>query len=45
MIDDHLKNLRDFKGKKLLFTATHNINVDLKGYTRVNSWPEVRRLL
>lgn len=39
MIDDHDKNLRYFKGTPLLFTAPHNIN--LHGYTRVNSWQEV----
>lgn len=45
MIDDHLKNLNNFKGEKLLFTATHNIHIDSKEYTRVNSWMEVSGLL
>jgi 5'(3')-deoxyribonucleotidase len=45
MVDDHFKNLSNFKGEKLLFTATHNINIHIMGYTRVNSWVEVRRLL
>jgi len=43
MIDDHLKNLDNFNGNKLLFTAPHNINIT--GYTRVNNWEEVSKLL
>jgi 5'(3')-deoxyribonucleotidase len=43
MIDDHLKNLDNFNGNKLLFTAPHNINIT--GYTRVNDWEEVKKLL
>ncbi|RBL93667.1 5' nucleotidase, NT5C type [Chitinophaga flava] len=39
MIDDHDKNLRYFKGERLLFTAPHNIN--LTDYKRVNNWEEV----
>ncbi|HTQ65765.1 MAG TPA: hypothetical protein VMI12_13270 [Puia sp.] len=45
MIDDHFRNLGHFSGKKLLFTATHNIYTDIEGYTRVNDWEEVRSLL
>jgi len=45
MIDDHLKNLNYFNGEKLLFSATHNINIHKTGFTRVNNWGEVRRLL
>jgi 5'(3')-deoxyribonucleotidase len=45
MIDDHFKNLGNFIGEKLLFTATHNINTHINGYTRVNNWEEVRGLL
>jgi len=45
MIDDHFRNLGDFSGEKLLFTATHNIYTHLNGYTRVNNWAEVRALL
>ena len=44
MIDDHIKNLTHFKGEKLLFTATHNINMHDTGYRRVNDWDEVRDL-
>jgi 5'-nucleotidase len=39
MIDDYDKNLRFFKGEKLLFTAPHNVN--LTDYKRVNNWDEV----
>lgn len=39
MIDDHDKNLRYFKGERLLFTAPHNIY--LTDYKRVNNWKEV----
>lgn len=45
MIDDHFKNLDNFNGEKLLFTATHNIHMDSKGYTRINNWMEVSDLL
>jgi 5'(3')-deoxyribonucleotidase len=45
MIDDHLKNLKHFNGEKLLFTATHNMNIQSPEYTRVNNWEEVRGLL
>ena len=45
LIDDHLKNLNNFNGEKLLFTATHNVNTHLNGYKRVNDWEEVRGLL
>jgi 5'(3')-deoxyribonucleotidase len=44
MIDDHVKNLSHFNGEKLLFTATHNMNMLDTGYRRVNNWEEVRRL-
>lgn len=39
MVDDHVRNLRKFTGKGLLFTATHNIDND--EFTRVNNWEEV----
>ncbi len=40
MIDDHGWNLEHFKGKGLLFTATHNLEENR--FTRVNNWAEVR---
>ncbi|HEX4852029.1 MAG TPA: hypothetical protein VFV08_14540 [Puia sp.] len=45
MIDDHFKNLNNFNGEKILFTATHNVSAHINGYTRVNNWEDVRRLL
>ncbi|MEO8412664.1 MAG: 5'(3')-deoxyribonucleotidase [Ginsengibacter sp.] len=45
MIDDHVKNLDNFNGVKLLFTATHNTRINLEGYLRVNNWVEVKRFL
>jgi 5'(3')-deoxyribonucleotidase len=39
MIDDHIKNLDRCKGKGLLFTACHNININ--HYERLNDWKEV----
>jgi len=41
MIDDHVKNLSLFNGEKLLFTATHNVDMHDTGYRRVNNWQEV----
>jgi len=38
MIDDHVRNLDFFKGKTILFTAGHNIDIDR--HTRVNNWEE-----
>jgi 5'-nucleotidase len=40
MIDDHPHNLRNFSGKGLLYTASHNIQET--AFTRVNDWNEVR---
>ncbi|MBC7829294.1 MAG: 5'(3')-deoxyribonucleotidase [Chitinophagaceae bacterium] len=39
MIDDHVKNLQHFNGKKYLFTSAHNL--DITGYDRLNNWEEV----
>ncbi len=36
MIDDHVKNLKGFKGKPYLFTAAHNL--DITGYDRIDNW-------
>ena len=44
MIDDHVKNLSHFDGERILFTATHNMNMHDTGYKRVNNWDEVRDL-
>jgi len=38
MIDDHVKNLKGFKGKPYIYTAAHNLEVT--GYDRINNWKE-----
>jgi len=38
MIDDHVRNLQHFNGKKYLFTSAHNLNIT--GFDRINSWKE-----
>lgn len=39
MIDDHVKNLDYCRGKGLLYTACHNININ--HHVRLNNWDEV----
>ncbi|MFB5759001.1 5' nucleotidase, NT5C type [Paenibacillus medicaginis] len=43
LIDDKPKNLENFRGKKMLFTAPHNSNEDR--FYRVNNWEEIRETL
>jgi 5'-nucleotidase len=43
MIDDRIRNLEQFQGMRILFSAPHNLNE--KRFLRVNSWKEVRALL
>ncbi|HWB94197.1 MAG TPA: hypothetical protein VG605_20225 [Puia sp.] len=38
MIDDHVKNLKNFRGKPYLFTSAHNLTVT--GYDRIDNWQE-----
>lgn len=38
MIDDHLKNLDNYGGTSILFTAGHNLGIDR--HTRINNWEE-----
>lgn len=38
IIDDHVRNLVHFPGKKYLYTSAHNINVT--DYQRINNWEE-----
>ena len=38
MIDDHVKNLKNFKGKPYLYTSAHNLTVT--GYDRIDNWQE-----
>lgn len=41
MIDDNVYNLEQFQGKKLLYTASHN--VDETRFLRVNNWSDIRK--
>jgi len=43
LIDDRIKNLVNFNGRKLLFTSPHNMLIT--GYERVDSWKAVAGLL
>ena len=45
MIDDHYKNLDNFKGQTILFTQPHNDGHNDKGHTRVRAWNDIARLL
>ncbi|MDR2917219.1 MAG: 5'(3')-deoxyribonucleotidase [Tannerella sp.] len=45
MIDDHIKNLGSFNGKKILFTQPHNVYVDDKTLHRVSGWNEIAQKL
>ncbi|MBN9386140.1 MAG: 5'(3')-deoxyribonucleotidase [Chitinophagaceae bacterium] len=42
MIDDHVKNLKGFKGKPYIFTAAHNL--EITGYDRINNWKEAANI-
>jgi 5'-nucleotidase len=39
LIDDHLKNLDNFSGIPLMFTAAHNVNFN--HHRRMNNWNEI----
>ena len=39
LIDDHLKNLDNFSGVSLMFTASHNVYVNQ--HHRLNNWEEI----
>jgi len=45
MIDDHIKNLRFFEGKKVLFTQPQNIFIHDTSIKRVDSWKEIMSIL
>ena len=42
MIDDHVRNLKHFNGKKYLFTSPHNLKET--EYDRINDWKEARNI-
>ncbi|GAB1309152.1 5'-3'-deoxyribonucleotidase [Urechidicola sp. KH5] len=39
LIDDRARNLENFEGDTILFTANHNLNEDR--FTRMNNWKEI----
>ncbi|MDC6351058.1 5'(3')-deoxyribonucleotidase [Zeaxanthinibacter sp. PT1] len=43
LIDDRSYNLKNFKGRGMLFTSPHNVNEN--HYERVNTWTEIAGLL
>ena len=45
MIDDHLKNLDNFRGETIMYTQPHNMNIPNQSHRRVNSWAEIEKLL
>ena len=45
MIDDHFKNLDQFKGTTILFTQPHNQLIDAGRHKRVDSWKEIASIL
>ena len=45
MIDDHLKNLDNFKGETIIFTQPHNMNLTETRHKRVDSWKEIEKLM
>jgi 5'-nucleotidase len=45
MIDDHFKNLDNFKGRTILFTQPHNMLIKDTRHTRVSTWEEIGKLL
>ena len=45
MIDDHIKNLDNFKGETIIFTQPHNLNITNSKHQRVDSWVEIEKLL
>jgi len=42
MIDDHVRHLQHFNGKKYLYTSPHN--KDITGYDRLNNWQEAAEI-
>ena len=38
MIDDHVRNLEHFNGKKYLYSSPHNVSIT--DYQRINNWRE-----
>jgi 5'(3')-deoxyribonucleotidase len=45
MIDDHFKNLDNFKGETIMYIQPHNINASDHLHKTVSSWAEIEKLL
>jgi 5'(3')-deoxyribonucleotidase len=45
MIDDHIKNLNSFRGRKIMFTQPHNIFIQDVSLERVNNWTQIMSML
>jgi 5'(3')-deoxyribonucleotidase len=45
MIDDHFKNLDNFKGETIMFIQPHNVNKTDHQHKTVSSWTEIEKLL
>jgi len=45
MIDDHIKNLSHFEGRRILFTQPQNVFVEDESMERVGSWKEIVGML
>jgi len=45
MIDDHIKNLNLFEGRRILFTQPQNMLVQDTSIERVENWQEIKALL
>jgi 5'(3')-deoxyribonucleotidase len=43
LIDDRIKNFKDFKGRPLLFSSPHNMLIS--GYERVDTWEQVLKAI
>jgi 5'-nucleotidase len=45
MIDDHMKNLDNFKGETIMYSQPHNLLIRETRHRRVNSWKEIEKFL
>lgn len=45
MIDDHIKNLKNFNGRRILFTQPHNVFLQDECLERIYTWKDIMGLL
>lgn len=45
MIDDHIKNLRYFEGRRILYTQPQNVFIHDTSLERVHDWKEIMNIL